>query len=170
MIIEKLKRHWARLAPKLIAFLATGVTSSGVLLVLGAFGIHLDATIATLLVGAASSTAAYIQRDNLLTLSPTQFSAKLLAFALTSITATGLVAAAGAFGIDLSSHAAAIGIVLTVVAGLVGYLKSDTQLLSVGPIAPSSDVAVVYVDKDADARRTEQAAAAALSADQARSS
>lgn len=127
MIIEKLKRHWGVLAPKLIAFLATGLTSSGVLYVLAAFGIQIAPTLAVIAVGGLSSVAAYIQRDNLLELGPGQFSLKVLAFILTSVTAAGVVALVAEFGVDLSPYSATISVVLTVAAGIVGYFRSDVS-------------------------------------------
>ena len=134
MTIKYLKRHWVRLAPKLIAFLASGLTASGLLFVLAAFGIRLSPTLAVILVGAVSSIAAYVQRDRLLTLPPGQFSLKVLAFVLTSVTASGLIAFVSEFGVDLTPYSPAIGIVLTVVAAVVGYLKSDAVVLDAGQV------------------------------------
>ncbi len=126
-MITNIKRQWAVLAPKLVAFLATGLTSSGVLYVLGAFGIQIAPTLAVIAVGGLSSVAAYIQRDNLLELGPGQFSLKVLAFILTSVTAAGVVSLVAEFGVDLSPYSATISVVLTVAAGIVGYFRSDVS-------------------------------------------
>lgn len=128
MDLETIKRHWSRIAPKLIAFLATGLTASGLIGVLAAFGIELRPDLAATLVGATSSIAAYIVRDKLLDLAPGQFSLKVLVFILTSVTAVGLVAFAGQIGFDLTPYTAAIGVIITAVGGVIGYLKSDVTL------------------------------------------
>ena len=132
MTIEYIKRNWANLAPKLIAFLATGLTASGLLYVLSAFSVTIAPELAVILVGAVSSLAAYIQRDNLLALAPGQFSLKVLAFILTSATAAGLIALAGQIGIDLTPYSALIGVILTAAAGVVGYFQSDAVVVDAG--------------------------------------
>src|SRR5690349_8245895 len=129
MTIEYIKRNWGRLAPKLIAFLATGLTSSGLLYVLAAFGIHIAPSLAVLLVGGLSTMASFIQRDNLLALAPGQLSLKVFAFALTSVSAATVIALAAEFGVDLTPYSPAIGIVLTVIAGIIGYFKSDAAIV-----------------------------------------
>lgn len=126
--VRTVYRHLNVLAPKLIAFLATGLTSSGVILVLQAFGLTIAPELAAILVGCLSSIASFIQRDNLLALAPGQLSLKVLAFVLTSASAVTVVALAGQFGVDLSPWSAAIGIVLTVISSIVGYVKSDLTL------------------------------------------
>lgn len=126
-----------KLAPKLIAFLAAGLTSSLLIAVLASFGVQLDATLATIIVGAVSTVAAYIQRDNLLSLAPGQFSLKVLAFIVTSASATGIVATAAQLGIDLSAHSAIIGLALTVVASVFGFARAD---VSQTPLPESSAV------------------------------
>lgn len=120
------KRAWSALAPKLVAFLATGLTTSGLLWFLQGLGLVISAELAALVVGGLSSVAAYIQRDGLLQLAPGQFSLKVVSFIITSASATTVLAVASAFGVDLSPHAPLIGALLTVLATLVGYVKTDT--------------------------------------------
>jgi len=124
-MIRHIQRAWGALAPKLVAFLATGLTVSGVLWAFQLVGLHVTPELATILVGGLSSVAAYIQRDGLLQLAPGQFSLKVIAFIVTSASATTLVALAREFGLDLAPHAPLIGSLLTVVAAAIGYLKSD---------------------------------------------
>lgn len=119
-------RSWKQLAPKLIAFLATGLTASGLLWALQLVGITISAELATILVGGIASVAAFIQRDQLLELAPGQLSLKVLAFMITSASAASVVAIAGELGIDLTPHAPLIGALLTVAGALAGYLKADS--------------------------------------------
>lgn len=143
MTIEYIRRAWTRLAPKLVAFLATGLTSSGLLFVAQAFGITIAPELAVIIVGGLSSVAGVIQRDNLLTLAPGQLSLKVLAFILTSTTAAGLIALAGQLGFDLSPYSALIGIILTAVAGVIGYLKSDAAIVDAGSGKVGASVTVI---------------------------
>jgi len=119
-------RAWTQLAPKLVAFLATGLTASGLIWVLQLAGITISAELAAILVGGIASVAAYIQRDRLLELAPGQLSLKVLAFIATSASATTVVAIASELGADLTAHAPLIAAALTVIAALAGYLKADS--------------------------------------------
>lgn len=112
-------------APKLIAFLATGLTSTALIGVLAAFGVHIDAVLAAIIVGGLSSVAAYIKRDNLLQLAPGQFSLKVVTFIVTSVSATTIVATAAQLGFDLTPWAPVIGLVLTALASVLGFAKAD---------------------------------------------
>lgn len=120
----ELQRNWTALAPKLIAFLATGLTASGVLFVLHAFGLDIPVELATFFVAAISSVAAYIKRDRLLELSPPEFSLKVVVFVCTSITSSYLLTLLGFFGIEISAELATV--IVVVVSGVAGYLKSDS--------------------------------------------
>lgn len=119
-------RAWTQLAPKLVAFLATGLTASGLLAALQLVGIHISAELATILVGGIASVAAVIQRDNLLELAPGQLSLKVIALIITSASGTTVLAIAGELGIDLTDHAPLITAVLTLLAAGVGYFKADS--------------------------------------------
>ncbi|TAJ46371.1 MAG: hypothetical protein EPO52_17715 [Herbiconiux sp.] len=127
------ERLWMQFAPKLIAFLATGLTASGLIWVIqylaGLFGYDwtIPTELAVLLVGIVSTLAAYIQRDDLLQLPPREFAAKVLVFALTGISATGILSAAAAFGVDLSEYSPLITAGVTLLGAVLGYFKSDTK-------------------------------------------
>lgn len=123
--IDRAKEAARYFAPKLIAFLATGLTSSLLIGVLAAFGIEISAVLAVIIVGGLSSVAAYVQRDNLLALAPGQFSLKVLTFIVTSVSATTIVATAAQLGLDLTPWAPVIGVVLTAVASALGFSKAD---------------------------------------------
>lgn len=121
-------RGWHELAPKVITFLATGLTSSALIAALHLFGIEIRPTLAVLVVGGISSVAAYIVRDKLLDLAPGQLSLKVLRFIVTSASAVTIVALAGQFGLDLSQWSPLIGVGLTLLGSVLGYTKSDVAL------------------------------------------
>jgi len=123
-------RAWAALAPKLIAFLATGLTTSGVIALLALFGVTLKPELAVLIVGAVSTFAAWLLRDNILSLAPGQISLKVIAFLVTSVTVGGITAFASQLGLDLSPYSALIGVALTVAGTIVGYFKGDKSNLA----------------------------------------
>jgi hypothetical protein len=129
--LTPIARAWSKLAPKLIAFLATGLTASAVIWAVGYVGglfgyeWHLTPELAMILVGAVSTVAGYIQRDHLLDLPANQIALKVLVFALSGITATGVLALASALGLDVTPYAPLITAAVTVLAGVIGYLKSD---------------------------------------------
>lgn len=125
---QAITRAWSALAPKLVAFLATGLTASGVIYVAQLLGVAISPTLAALLVGGVSSVAAYVQRDSLLELAPAEFSMKVVIFIVTSASATSIVALLAEFGVDLSDWSAVIGAVLTVIAAALGYSKRDYVL------------------------------------------
>jgi hypothetical protein len=58
-----IKRAWNDVSRKLIAFLATGLTSTGLIAGLAYAGIHIDAPLATLLVVVISALAGYIKPE-----------------------------------------------------------------------------------------------------------
>lgn len=126
-------RLWTQFAPKLVAFLATGLTASGLIWVVQYLSDLVDHPIvvptelAVLLVGIVSTLAAYIQRDKLLDLPPRELASKVVVFALTGISATGVLSAAAAFGIDLSEYSPLITAGVTVLGALLGYFKRDTR-------------------------------------------
>lgn len=121
----KITRAWSAIAPKLVAFLATGLTSSGLIWALQLAGLTLSAELASTIVLGVSSVAAYIQRDGLLSLPAAQFSRKVIAFIVTSASAVTVVAAAGDLGLDLSGHVPLVTAVLAVATALVGYWTKD---------------------------------------------
>lgn len=118
-------RVWTALAPKLVAFLATGLSASGLLLALQLVGLQISPSLAALLVGGISSTAAFIQRDRLLDLAPGQFSLKVIAFIVTSASTATVLALLAEFGIDLSGNAPLVTALLTLATAAVGYFPAD---------------------------------------------
>jgi len=58
-----LVRVWSDLSRKLLAFLATGLTSTGVIAVLAYVGVHIDPSVATLIVTVLSAAAGYIVKE-----------------------------------------------------------------------------------------------------------
>jgi hypothetical protein len=60
---ETLVRVWSDLSRKLLAFLATGLTSTGVIAVLAYLGVHIDTTLATLIVTVLSGAAGYLVKE-----------------------------------------------------------------------------------------------------------
>lgn len=157
MTLDKIRRRARALAPKLVAFLATGLTASGLIAALQWAGGVLDwdltisPTLATIVVGGLSSVAAYVQRDDLLELPPAQLASKVAVFMLTSLSAVTIVTVAGEFGIDLSSASPAIGAALTLIGAALGYAQSDHV------IAPE----VIELDPSTMTREEYQAARAA---------
>lgn len=145
MNTELITRAWNKLAPKLITFLATGLSASaliaGVNWVADLLGQEwsISATLATMLVGGISSVAAFIKRDNLLSLAPAQFAYKVVAFIVTSASAATVVAFAEQLGVDLSEWSGLIGAGLTILATLVGYYKKDQV-----PAAAEEDAAPLF--------------------------
>lgn len=125
MTSTKITRAWSSIAPKLVAFLATGLTSSGLIWALQLFGVALSAELATSLVLGISSVAAYIQRDGLLSLPAAHFSRKVIAFIVTSASAVTVVSFAGQVGVDLTDHVPLVSAVLAVVTAAVGYFTRD---------------------------------------------
>lgn len=122
----RIERYWSALAPKLVAFLASGLTTSGVIIAAQFAGFQISTELAVMIVGSVSTVASYIQNDpNLAGLRPGQFSLKVVTFMITSATGVGVVAFLGELGIDLSAHAGIIGVILTLVASILGYAKSD---------------------------------------------
>lgn len=121
-----LVRAWRELAPKLVAFLATGLTASGLLWALQLVGVSISAELAALLVAGIASVAGVIQRDNLLELAPGQLSLKVIALIITSASGTTVLAIASELGVDLSDHAPLITAALTLLAAGIGYLKADS--------------------------------------------
>lgn len=125
---KRIIRAWSALAPKLVAFLATGLTTSGLIYAGTLVGLEISAELAVILVGGISSVAAFIQSDpRLAQLGPGQFSLKVVTFIVTSASAATVVALLAEFGIDLSAHSALIGAGLTILAALLGYAKSDAR-------------------------------------------
>lgn len=123
--MTKFTRAWTTLAPKLIAFLATGLTSTALIAIASSLGVDISPTLAAILVGGLASVAGFIQKDNLLALAPGQFSLKVLSFVLSSATAVTVIALAAQLGLDLTHFSVLIGLVLTGAATIVGYFTAD---------------------------------------------
>lgn len=70
-VTVKVRRAWSDLAPKLLAFLATGLTASGLVTLAAYFGFVLDVGLASALVVAVSAIAGYFVKDNV-TVTPGQ--------------------------------------------------------------------------------------------------
>ncbi len=122
-------REWTKFAPQLIAFLATGLTASGVLAVLSALHVHISLTLAALLVGFVSSVAAYIKKDDLLGDSAKVLGGKLAAFILTGTTATVVISVTSALGWHPPTYI--VGLIVTAASLLAGYFKRDTSSIVV---------------------------------------
>lgn len=121
-----LERAWSALAPKLVAFLASGLTTSSLIIAAQFFGLTISTELALIVVGSVSTVASYIQSDPSLSgLRPGQFSLKVVTFMVTSATGVGVVAFLSELGLDLSAHAGLIGVILTLVATILGYMKMD---------------------------------------------
>lgn len=120
------RRTWRDFAPKIVAFFATGLTSTGLVALLNVVGVAIDPGFAGLIVGVLSFIAAYITRDNLLVLAPRQIAAKVTYAGLTAVTATGIIAFASYLGASLDPALA--GLIVTVLATVAGYFKSDDTL------------------------------------------
>jgi hypothetical protein len=58
-----LVRVWSDLSRKLLAFLATGLTSTSVIAVLAYLGVHIETSLATLIVTVLSGAAGYIVKE-----------------------------------------------------------------------------------------------------------
>jgi len=58
-----LVRVWSDLSRKLLAFLATGLTSTGVIAVLAYAGVHIEPSLATLIVTVLSGAAGYLVKE-----------------------------------------------------------------------------------------------------------
>lgn len=135
MNLELIRRSAAALAPKLIAFLATGLTASGLIAAVQWVGALLNqqwtisAPLAALIVGGTASVAAYIQRDKLLDLAPGQLAYKVIVFVLTSVSAVTVVTVAAELGFDLSQWSPLIGVALTALATILGYVKKDATIV-----------------------------------------
>lgn len=135
-----IKRNWKTLAPKLVAFLATGLTASALIGAGQLFGLTISAELSTLLVAGVSSVAAFIQRDNLLNLAPGQFSLKVITFMVTGASATGIVVFANALGLNLDDWSWLIALVLTAAGSILGYQKADQDTLPLEDTQPMSVV------------------------------
>ena len=157
MTLEQIRRGGKALAPKLVAFLATGLTASMLIAVLqwagGVLGwdLTISPTLATMVVGGLSSVAAYVQRDDLLDLPPAQLASKVVVFVLTSVSAVTIVGVAAEFDIDLAPATPVIGAALTLIGAILGYAKVDHV------IAPE----VIELDPSTMTREQWQAARAA---------
>lgn len=119
-------REWTKFAPQIIAFFAAGVPAAAIVTILGFVGIHIPATLATILAGGIASIAAYIKNDDLLKESAKALTGKLAAFIVSGLSATTVIAVLAAFHVSIPSWAAAA---LPIVLGLIsGYFKSDTAI------------------------------------------
>lgn len=58
-----LVRVWSDLSRKLLAFLATGLTGTGVIAALAYFGVHVDPGLAGLIVTFVSAAAGYLVKE-----------------------------------------------------------------------------------------------------------
>ena len=65
-----LRRDWHSIEPKLLAFLATGITGAGVIAGAEFFGIHLDPAIASLIVIAAGYLAGFVKSSTTTVITP----------------------------------------------------------------------------------------------------
>jgi hypothetical protein len=127
-----LPRAWRELAPKLVAFAATGLTGTGLVGVLALFGLPLEPAFAVFVVGAVASLAGYLQSDPLLLKLPAnQLVPKVLVFIASTVTGTGVLALLGHLGVTLDPTLAT-GIV-TVVTLIAGYFKRDSKEFVVLP-------------------------------------
>lgn len=119
-----LRRAWTQFAPQVLAFLATGLTSSAVLTLLDYIpNVHIPATTVALVVGFVSTVAAFIQKDRALGDDAKTISGKLAAFVLSGVTVTAVVSVSSTFGLHLPEWAP--GVAVTVAGLIVGYLKAD---------------------------------------------
>lgn len=129
-------RAWTRLAPKLVAFFATGFTATMLIALLHLVGLPLEPGFAALLVAIVASAAGYIKRDNLLELPWNAAAPKLIVFTLTSVTSAGLLAFLDYIGISLDPVIA--GLLVTALGGLAAYFKHDETLTDAGTHEPGS--------------------------------
>lgn len=65
-----IRRDWHSIEPKLLAFLATGITGAGVIAGAEFFGIHLDPAIASLIVIAAGYLAGFVKSSTTTVITP----------------------------------------------------------------------------------------------------
>lgn len=126
-------RAWHRLAPKLWAFLAGGLTPTVLIgaaawIVYTATGgrvvFELDATLAALLVSAIAAVAGWLKKDGALAgLGWSEISPKLLTLAISSGLVTTLVAIVTQLGFEPPAWVA--GLAAAVLPLIPGYLKAD---------------------------------------------
>lgn len=64
--VWRIKRAWQNLAPKLVAFLATGVSASLVLQVASSFGFTIEPGLASVIAVVVGTIAGYIKSDSVL--------------------------------------------------------------------------------------------------------
>lgn len=82
VIVSVIKRAWHDLEPKLVAFLATGLTATAVIACADYVGIHLDPSLASLIVLVVCGLAGYVKSSTtktaIATAPPAAFSAPVV--------------------------------------------------------------------------------------------
>ncbi len=129
-----IRRAWLRLAPKLIAFLAGGLTPAVLIGFIawatyfftgGRVVFELDATLASLVVSALATVAGWWKADGALAgRSWNEISPKLLTLAISSGLVTTLVAILTQVGIEIPAWVAGLGAAILPL--VPGYFKADT--------------------------------------------
>lgn len=120
-------RVWYKLAPKVLAYLISGVPASAVIYLLGVFGVHIEVTWAVAFVGTLSVIASYVQSDNLLHLPWNLAAPKFIVILLSTVTGTAVVGALTFFGVKLDPGIASV--VVVGVSAIAGYFKSELAVI-----------------------------------------
>lgn len=125
-----LAREWVKLAPKLVAFLATGLTASALVAVVDYLtatlhlGWAISPTLAAQIVLLVSTVAGWWYHDPTLgLLPPTVLAPKLVTLAASSGVVSMLIAIVANLGVPIPAGVAAL--LTVVVPAIPGYLKND---------------------------------------------
>lgn len=123
-------REWSKLAPKLVAFLATGLSASALVAVVDQFaaafgwGWTISPTLATQIVLLVSTIAGWWYHDPTLgLLPPTVLAPKLVTLALSSGVVSIVLAILTSAGIGIPAGVA--GLLTALLPTIPGYLKND---------------------------------------------
>lgn len=128
IVTQPLIRPWGKLAPKLLAFLASGAALVLFTSTVQAFGIPLAPEPVAIIGGAATAFFAWLKRDRVLGLPPQLLAPKVVAFVCSGITASAIVALAPYLGYSHLIDGPRAAVIVTVLGLIAGYATEDVTL------------------------------------------
>lgn len=127
-LVRTIRRRWTRLAPKLLAFIASGAGLALAVSGIQAFGIPLAPEPVAIIGGALTTLAAWAKRDAILALPWNMLAPKVIAFALSGVTASAIVALAPYLGYAAYIDAPRAAWLVTIFGLVAGYLTPDNEI------------------------------------------
>lgn len=127
-VTHPLRRHWSKLAPKLLAFLASGAALILFTSTVQAFGVPLAPEPVAIIGGAVTAFFAWLKRDRVLDLPRAVLAPKVVAFICSGITASAIVALAPYLGYAHLIDGPRAAVIVTVLGLIAGYATTDVAL------------------------------------------